>query len=518
MRSEEPGSPPAELDVPVAELVRSAERLRTILEHAPVMIDSFDEDGRCVLWNRECEKTLGWSRQEIETAADPLSLFYPDEAERDRVLSTIAKAEGRFREYRVRSKDGSTRVQLWADFRLPTGEMIAVGHDVTEQRALEEQLRQAQKLEAIGRLSGGVAHDFNNLLTVVLGNMELITSALPAKDDGLRELAAEVQNAARRGARLIRNLLAFSRRAPLELHSVEPARVVGEIVGTLGRLLPESIQIELDSDEHLPLIKADPDALEQILINLATNARDAMPDGGSLRIELRVGELAGEQAARLGGRPGEYVSLSVSDDGSGMTAHTRQMAFEPFFTTKPPEQGSGLGLALVYGLMEQHRGFVELESGQGTGTTVTVYFPLDEAPVLETESEEAIAPPRGGCETILIAEDEDSIREVARVALEDHGYTVLLAGDGEEALSLVERHGSDIDLVVTDVVMPKLSGAGLYREARRLAPEVRFLLTTGYAERDVPAMGPELPPEVPLLQKPWTLQDLRAAVREILDG
>ena len=178
-----PGSPPDELESRVAELVRSSERLQTILEHAPVMIDSFDQQGRCVLWNRECEKTLGWSRQEIDDSADPLSLFYPDEAERDRVLQTIGRADGRFREYRVQAKDGSTRIQLWADFSLPTGEMISVGHDVTEQRRLEEQLRQSQKLEAIGRLSGGMAHDFNNLLTVVLGNMELIAAALPAEED-----------------------------------------------------------------------------------------------------------------------------------------------------------------------------------------------------------------------------------------------------------------------------------------------------------------------------------------------
>ena len=199
--SEEQGPPPEELEARVAELVRGSERLQTILEHAPMMIDSFDQHGRCTLWNRECERTLGWSRQEIENSEDPLSLFYPDEGEHDRVLASIARGDGRFREYNVRAKDGSMRVQQWANFSLPTTEMIAMGHDVTEQRMLEEQLRQAQKLEAVGRLSGGMAHDFNNLLTVVLGNMELITAALPADEERLHGLANEVQNAARRGAR-----------------------------------------------------------------------------------------------------------------------------------------------------------------------------------------------------------------------------------------------------------------------------------------------------------------------------
>ena len=518
MGSEDQGSSPDQPETRVDELVRSSERLRTILEHAPMMIDSFDSRGRCVLWNREAERVLGWTREEIEACDDPLSLFYPDRAERDRVLESIARGDGTFREYRVQARDGTIRAQLWADFSLPTGEKISMGHDVTEQRRLEEQLRQSQKLEAIGRLTGGMAHDFNNLLTIVLGNMELISAALPAGDEHLRELAGEVQGAARRGARLIRNLLAFSRRSPLVLRPVEPAAIVEANVGTLRRLLPESIEIELSVEDGLPAIDSDPDALEQILINLATNARDAMPEGGSLRIELRAVRLDRDGAARLGGRTGEFVSLEVRDDGTGMSPPVRERAFEPFFTTKDPEQGSGLGLAIVYGLMEQHRGFVALESSPGTGTSVRLFFPADGVPAAEAESVPARAQAGGGSETILIAEDEAPIREVARAALESYGYTVLLAADGVEALTLLERHGAEIDLVVTDLVMPRLGGSELRREAHQLAPDVRFLLTTGYAERDVPATGSGRPHEAPLLQKPWTVQQLRARVREALDG
>jgi PAS domain S-box-containing protein len=518
MGPKDPGLPQVELPARVADLVRSAERLSTILEHAPVMIDSFDEQGRCVLWNRECEKTLGWTQQEISDSADPLSLFYPDEEMRNRVLQTIGRADGTFREYRVQAKDGSSHIQMWADFELPTGELISVGHDITEQRTLEDQLRQSQKLEAIGRLSGGMAHDFNNLLTVVLGNVDLIAAGLPADDENLHGLAREVQRAARRGARLIRNLLTFSRRAPLSLRSVEPARVVVEIVGTLRRLLPESLEILLLADDDLPTIEADPDAMEQILINLGTNARDAMPEGGSLAIELCRVEIDDERAAKIGGKVGEFVSLAVRDSGSGMATQVREMAFEPFFTTKALEQGSGLGLAIVYGLMEQHGGFATLDSEPGIGTTVTVCFPVGGTPVLEADTAEEAAEPRGGSETILIAEDEMPIREMARSALEEHGYSVLLAANGEEALGLLQRRGSEIDLVVSDVVMPRLGGAELRRAARRLTPEVRFLLTTDYADRDVAALGTEHPLERPVLQKPWTVQELRARVREVLDS
>lgn len=518
MGREQSGSPPHGLESRVAELVRSSERLQTILEHAPMMIDSFDPQGRCLLWNRECEKTLGWSRREIENAEDPLSLFYPGEAERDRVLANIARADGKFREYRVRARNGSTRVQLWADFSLPTGELISVGHDVTEQRRLEEQLRQAQKLEAIGRLSGGMAHDFNNLLTVVLGNIELITAALPPDEERLRQLATEVQGAAQRGARLVRKLLTFSRRSPLALRSVEPGGVVSEIVGTLRRLLPASIEIDLAVGDDLPTINSDPDALEQILINLGTNARDAMPQGGSLNVELRAVRLDRESAARLGGRPGHFVSLEVRDDGVGMSAPTRDKAFEPFFTTKEREAGSGLGLALVYGLMEQHGGFAALDSQPGAGTSVRAFFPVAGEPESEPETAPAAARAGGGSETVLIAEDDDSIRELAQAALESHGYRVLVAADGEEALALLERRGGEIDLVVTDLVMPRLGGSELRREARRLAPAVRFLLTTGHGERDVLSAGSAPGHDAPLLQKPWTVQELCTQVREVLDA
>ncbi len=264
-------------------------------------------------------------------------------------------------------------------------------------------------------------------------------------------------------------------------------------------------------------MRADPSQIEQVLLNLGINARDAMPDGGTLRVALSTISLGAAEAARLGGRAGEFLCLEVCDDGSGMSGRVREMAFEPFFTTKEPEQGSGLGLAIVYGLMDQHGGFVTLESAPGEGTSVAAYFPTGEAPSAVESSETVAEQPRAGSETVLVAEDEASIREVARAALESHGYRVLLAADGEEALSLLERHGSEIDLVVTDLVMPRLGGAELRREARRLAPEVRFLLTTGYAERDLPAAAPQKPREASLLQKPWTVQELRARVREALD-
>ena len=221
----------------------------------------------------------------------------------------------------------------------------------------------------------------------------------------------------------------------MELRPVEPARVVGDVVARLRRLLPESIEIELRADEGLPAIEADPDAIEQILMNLGTNARDAMPDGGLLGIELRLVRLDERDMVGIGGRAGEFVRLTVGDSGSGMAAQVRERVFEPFFTTKSPDRGSGLGLAIVYGLMEQHRGFAKLHSEAGVGTTVSAYFPVSGVSAPVAEPEDAVAEPAGGSETVLIAEDEASIREVARAALEGHGYEVLLAADGEEALS-----------------------------------------------------------------------------------
>ena len=353
----------------ITELRESEERFRTICENAPVMIDQFDADGRCKLWNRECEKHLGYTQSEVENSADPLALFYPDEEERNRVLDAIRRADGTFREYRVRSKSGEMRIQMWADFRLPTGTQISVGHDVTEQRAIEAQLRQSQKMDALGHLTGGMAHDFNNLLSVILANAELLDRTVPGS-----ARVKEIIDSASRGAELIRKLLAFSRRETVAMVSLDVAKLITDLAPTCMRLLPETIRIVLHFEPSLPSIRADAGAVEQMLLNLVTNARDAMPADGEIRLcaaSHQVNELHA-RAMEIGA--GAYVAVEVKDTGTGMDAATLDRMFEPFFTTKEAS-GTGLGMPMVYGLMKQHDVAVTVESTPGEGTTVRLIFP-----------------------------------------------------------------------------------------------------------------------------------------------
>ncbi|HZO16710.1 MAG TPA: ATP-binding protein, partial [Polyangiaceae bacterium] len=482
-------------------LRESEERLRTILEHAPVMIDSFDAEGHVLLWNRECERTLGVSKEEIAQMEDPLAIFYPDPEERERVRRKIAAADGTFREFRVRAKDGSTRIQSWADFRLPTGTLISVGYDVTEQRATEAQLRQAQRLESVGQLTGGIAHDFNNLLTVIMACTDLVELRMPQNWPDVAGPLGELRQAARRGEEMIRKLLAFSRQEPRTFEHVDVGKLVHELAPTLRRLLPESIEMQLASNLSLPLIEADPGAIEQLLVNLVTNARDAMRHRGTLRVDTRVTH---REAAT-------YVVMSVMDNGSGMEESTRQRMFEPFFTTKPPGEGTGLGLAIVYGLVRQHGGFVEVRSAPGRGTVVEVFLPVthDEA-LPSNRSIDIDASPRP---LVLVVEDHEAIRRVARLALEDGGYEVLLAADGIEALHIIDAQ-DEIDLVISDIVMPGMNGPELYRLLSERASPPRFLFTSGYAALEQVSAAEAL--GVPLLRKPWSVADLLTSVEQTL--
>ncbi|MGD2062363.1 MAG: ATP-binding protein [Nitrospirota bacterium] len=484
-----------------APLRYSEERFRTICEHAPVMIDSFDESGRCTLWNRQCERILGWTRADIVELEDPMSVFYPDPDEHDRVLDAIQHADGRFREYRVLAKDGSTRIQLWANFRTPAGVRISVGHDVTEERRIEEELRQAQKMEALGQLAGGIAHDFNNILTVILTNANLIARKLPKDQPLISQLTEQIEASARHGADLVRRLLDYSR---VEMMSVSPVDLNGmldELVPTLRRLLPENIEVGCVTDTALPPMRADRGAVERILLNLATNARDAMPHGGILQIATRC--------TRRDGR--EYVVLSVRDEGTGMDARTRDRVFEPFFTTKQGSGGTGLGLTMVYCVMQQQGGLVEVTSEVGRGTTVDTFFAC--AAATEAERPERSARPKPTAATILLVEDEATIRMATALTLREDGYAVLEAADGEEALRIARTRRNEIDLVISDVVMPRLGGPDLYRALSEEGLNLRFLFITGYAANGA---ADRLERAVPVLYKPWTASELADRVAELL--
>jgi len=392
-----------------------------------------------------------------------------------------------------------------------------MAEDITERRALEEQLRQSQKIEALGQLTGGIAHDFNNLLTIILANGELVSRALGPEHDeqaDLRDLIA----AALRGRVMIRDLLGFARRSSLDLEILDLNDVVSTLSGMLRRIVPADIEIVVVRDEATPEFRADLHAVEQVVFNLATNARDAMPGGGVLRIETRRGVPTEEQRAAAGADSASlWACLAVEDTGVGMDEATRRRVFEPFFTTKSRGKGTGLGMATVFGLIKQHGGVIDVDSIPGRGTRVRIYFPAVAAPApAEDDGLEGGRAVRGGNETILVVEDETDLRRVAKRILEQAGYHVLTAADGHDALEVLRRPPGPIHLVLSDLVMPRLGGRGLFDAARRDGNTTPFLFASGYSPGDDRGT---LPPElgVPLLYKPWTHDDVLTRVRELLD-
>ncbi|MDP3775827.1 MAG: ATP-binding protein [Gemmatimonadales bacterium] len=390
-------------------------------------------------------------------------------------------------------------------------------HDLTEREAIEAQLRHAQKMEAVGGLAAGIAHDFNNLLTTIVATAELIRSETPPTASYLEDLES-LKRAGERGSELTRKLLAFTRQHQLTMQTLKLAETVADFARMVRRMVRADIELQVHSRDPDATVHADPGAVDQILMNLVTNARDAMPNGGTLTIDTGPASLDAQFEAREGwGKPGEYVVLAVSDTGAGMSDETKRRAFEPFFTTKPAGVGTGLGLAIVYGLAKQHRGYVDLYSELGHGTTFKVYFPEVAAVATAAEAPVAARPVRGGTETILLAEDEDALRRAATRVLAKHGYTVLAAADGAEALELFEANEARIALVVSDVVMPRLGGPQLMAALREKGKTPKFLFTSGYTARDV-AESSQMDLDTPFLTKPWSITDLLRRVRDVLDG
>ncbi|MHB8398667.1 MAG: response regulator [Candidatus Limnocylindrales bacterium] len=388
--------------------------------------------------------------------------------------------------------------------------------DITEQRRLDEQLRQSQKLEAVGQLTGGIAHDFNNILTAIRGYAEFARRGLEADPSRAADLDEVIANADRAAA-LVRQLLAFSRRQVLAPRVLEPASIVAGIAPMLRRLLGEHIELATSARPDAGRVKVDPSQLEQVIVNLAVNARDAMSVGGKLTIELANVELDAAYAAdHPEVSPGPFVVLAVSDTGSGMDAATREHIFEPFFTTKEVGQGTGMGLATVYGIVRQSGGSIFVYSEPGAGTTFRIYFPrVAERPAAAEPV--AVRPSTIGSETILLVEDEPSVRAFAQRALERQGYTVLAAENGAAALTLAASHGGPIALLVTDVIMPGLQGHELAEQLTAARPELRVLYVSGFTENSVIHHGvPDH--DVAFLPKPFSADGLGSAVRAVLDG
>ncbi len=393
--------------------------------------------------------------------------------------------------------------------------------EMDERRRAEEGKRQAeaqlvhqQKLEAIGRLAGGVAHDFNNLLTGILGHVSLALREAPSEGRVFDSLN-EIRNAAKRAADLTRQLLAFSRKQVIEPRRVDPGQLIGNLQKLLARIIGEDIRLETELQASLPTIRVDPGQIEQVIVNLAVNARDAMPKGGTLLIKTsRCTVGADGSAGHAAMRPGEYVLMTVTDTGVGMDKQTRDRIFEPFFTTKP--RGTGLGLSTVYGIVQQHDGFVDVRSEPGRGTSFLVYLPAADGRV-DADAKSSPTPDLpSGNETIMLVEDEAIVRDVARILLSQLGYRVLVAADGAQALALSELEADPIHLLITDIIMPGMDGRELAALLKARRPGLRVLFTSGYTD-DVIVRRGVLEKGVDFVAKPFSRELLAARVREILD-
>ena len=494
----------------------------TLVEQAPVGIYRSNPAGRFLSANRALACILGYDSPAELLGLDMTRDVYADPAERQRLLDRDSYTEREYDEVEAtwKRKDGRRlTVQLSVRaVRDGSGDVEyyeTFVRDVTEQRRLEGQLLQAQKMEAVGRLAGGVAHDFNNLLTVILSYSDLLLEDLPPEIPDRADVA-EIRKAAVAASSLTRQLLAFSRQQVLEPRVLDVNTVVASTEKLLTRLLGEDVSLTTTLAAALGAVKVDPGQLEQIIMNLAVNARDAMPRGGRLSIETANVEM--DESYVHGhplARPGHYVMLAVSDTGTGMDAATQARIFEPFFTTKEAGKGTGLGLATVYGIVRQSSGFIWVYSEPGHGTSFKIYLPRVDEPVSPAG---APAPQVvGGSETVLVVEDVAAVRAVTRQMLERQGYCVLEAANGATALSLARQHQSAIHLLVTDVVMPEVSGRELADQLVQLRPDMRVLFMSGYTDDAVVRHG-ILQEGIAYLQKPFTPDTLARKVRAVLDG
>jgi PAS domain S-box-containing protein len=501
----------------------SEERFRSLIENATDLITLVNRTGEILFQSPSSERVLGLPSLEI-IGHNICELVHPED--RSTVIDAIAeilRIPGRSMgiSLRLQHRDSSWR-RFDAVGKCMNGDgagMLIVfnARDITDRLVVEEQLRQSQKMEAVGRLSGGVAHDFNNLLTVIQGNASLMKSS-ERLTDALAEPLAEIQAAAARAAKLTNQLLAFSRRQTMQLREYDLAEVLGGMVHMLERLLSEDIRIEFHFSPQPQRVHADAAMLEQVLLNLAVNARDAMPDGGRIAVSTFAVDFDESSISQTPhARVGSFACLEVRDTGSGISQENLGLIFEPFFTTKPVGKGTGLGLATVYGIVQQHQGWINVDSELGKGTAFRIYLPRLVGLALVPEVPVSLDTPTGGNETILLVEDESPVRAFANAALTRAGYRVYVAASGPEALELWAQRGREVDLVVTDVVMPGgLSGFALGERLTRERAGLRILYTSGY-QPDLGENKIVLRDGVNFLAKPFDAEQLLRAVRAASD-
>jgi PAS domain S-box-containing protein len=515
------GAPPVieETLIDITERKKAEETFRKAFDANPEpMTISTISEGRYIDVNEGFLRVTGHRREEVigRTFKD---LHFWEQAEARAELVDQLRSQGSVRnmEIKFRTKSGEQRIAFDSSEIIEVGGqkcMISILRDMTEQKSLENQLRQSQKMEAIGQLSGGIAHDFNNLLGVIIGYSEVIGERLP-DEDPLQQKCEQITKAAQSAASLTRQLLAFSRQQVLEPKLLDLNAIVRNLEKMLRRLIGEDISFTTALGPTLGSVKADQGQIEQVIINLVVNARDAMPNGGKLRIETTTVELDGDYSRRhLPQLPGPYVLLTVSDTGIGMDADTQARIFEPFFTTKEVGKGTGLGLSTVYGVVRQSDGHIWVYSEPGQGTTFKIYLPR------VGQAAEVVKPSRGairsmrGTETILLVEDEESLRELTRSLLSDHGYKVLEAGRPERAVEITRQHAGTIDLLLSDMVMPGMNGRALAEIVGAIRPEIKVVFMSGYTGFTHSAL---IDSELVLLPKPFTRDNLLTKLHEVLD-
>jgi PAS domain S-box-containing protein len=504
-------------------LRESEERYRTLMETNPDPVIVYDIEGNIVYFNPAFTRVFGWTPEELQYKR--MERFVPEDDMPDAKAMMVKLLSGESLsgiESRRYTKEGdiipvSMSGAMYRDQDdSPLGYMMNL-RDISGQRRMEAQLQQAQKMEAVGTLAGGIAHDFNNLLQAVQGYAELLLSRKEGGKLSHQGLQAIVR-AARRGAELTRQLLTFSRKVDSQLRPIDLNRKILGVREILLRTIPKMIEINFDLRQEVRTIEADPGQIEQILMNLAVNAKDAMPDGGKLTIATENVTLDDDFCRmHAGSKPGDYVMLTVADNGHGMDEETLDHIFEPFYTTKGVGKGTGLGLATVYGIVKGHLGYVACHSEKGQGTSFNIYFPVLEDETDWPEQRETEHPLVGGSETILLIDDEDFVRDLGEQIIGDVGYKVLTASDGESGLEIYQREKEHIELIILDLIMPGMGGRKCLEKLLDINPDAKVLIASGYSDfgpvTETLAAGAKS-----FVSKPYKIKEILSVIREVLDG
>ena len=502
-------------------LRQSEERYRELFENAPDIIYTQDLTGNITSANKAGEDLSGYTCEEL-SHMNLAGMVAPEHLQniQEEVQRTLAGEKRPPVEIEILTKNGRRMtIEASSQRMLEDGKPVGIhtfGRDITEHKRLEAQFYQSQKMEAIGRLAGGIAHDFNNLLNVILGYSGFLLDVVGSSEPQ-RRYVGQIKSSAEGGVPLIRQLLAFSRKQVLQPRVLDLNAVVREAEQLVMHLIGEDIEVIILPEPSLGHVKADPGQIQQVLMNLVVNARDAMPEGGKLTIASANVDLDEHYAHHHSGvKPGSFVMLAVSDTGIGMDQETQAHIFEPFFTTKAPGKGTGLGLSTVYGIVKQSQGYIWVYSELGKGTTFKVYLPLVRETCEDTQRGPIATGSLQGAETVLLVEDEPSLRELAREFLESSGYRVLEAGDGAKAIELAEQHRGTIHLLLTDVIMPGMNGHQLAEHLASRCPEMRVIYTSGYTDNVIVSHG-VLQPGTNFIEKPYMREALLTKIREVLD-